>query len=178
MRTSEIAKGRICSVVMSCLLLVGCQDAFIRAIGKTHFSVGHGSSGSSCTYAFVSLPVAQEVNIVSDCPTQVLGSFETRRVSGAFVAPDGQQIPWACETEDARTISRITVNGVDYRFQEGNTFLISVKSGTVRVLQTQLADKRILIRDDLRGEVPEVANFFTQAAPDEPREDRVGPSSQ
>ena len=175
MRTSEIATGRVCSVVMSCLLLVGCQDAFIRWIGKSHFSVGY-TSGSSCAVAFVSL-VGQRLTIVSDCPTQVLGSFETRRVSGAFVAPDGQQIPWACETEDARTISRVIVNGVDYRFQEGNTFLISVKSGTVRVLQTQLADKRILIRDDLRGEMPEVVNFFTQAAPDEPREDRDGPSS-
>jgi HEAT repeat protein len=137
-------------------------EAHMRHSGLTYFNVTDAyNPGSPSVSTLVSLMGAR-VAIVSDCPKQTGHPNEPRRVSGAHIASDGRQLPWACETADARTISRISVNGVEYRFADGNTFLISSKGTNVRVLQMQLADNKILDLDDLRKKNSEVDTFFAQ----------------
>ncbi len=56
----------------------------------------------------------------------------------------------------------MSVNGVEYRFEDGNTFLISSSGKTVRVLQMHLRDNRIMNLADLRKSNSEADEFFTQ----------------
>jgi hypothetical protein len=139
-------------------------EAHMRHSGHTYFSVGTGVHNEPPSVSSDVSLMGARVAIVSDCPKQTRHPNEPRRVSGEHIASDGRQIPWACETADARTVSRISVNGVDYRFADGNTLLISSKGATVRVLQMQLADNKILDLDDLRRKNSEVDKFFAQPA--------------
>jgi hypothetical protein len=137
-------------------------EAYMKHSGHTYFNVTDAYSYEPPSVSTLVSLMGATVAIVSDCPKQTGHPNEPRGVSGAHVASDGRQIPWACETADARTISRISVNGVEYRFADGNTLLISSKGANVRVLQMQLADNKILDLDDLRKKNSEVEKFFAQ----------------
>lgn len=140
-------------------------EAFMKHSGHTHFNVTRVNSFEPpSVFTRISL-MGATVAIVSDCPKQTSHPNEPRRVSGAHITSDGRQISWACETADARTISRIAVNGIEYRFADGNTLLISSKGTNVRVLQMHFTDNKMLKLDDLRKKNSEVDKFFTQPAP-------------
>ena len=149
------------------LLLAGCGDALMKLTGYTHFHVTTCSATETPSVSTLVSLVGQRVAIISDCPTQSGRPNAPRRVSGVHVTSDGRQIPWACETTDAKTISRVSVNGVEYRFADGNTFLISSKGGEVNVLQIQLADTKILDLRDLCRNNSVASNFFSQSAPED-----------
>ena len=139
-------------------------EAHMKHSGHTHFHVTTCNNREPPSVSTLVSLMGARVAIVSDCPKQTSHPNEPRRVAGEHIASDGRQIPWACETADTRTISRISVNGVAYRFADGNTLLISSKGANVRVLQRQLADNKILNLDDLRRKNSEVGKFFTQSA--------------
>jgi HEAT repeat protein len=139
-------------------------EAYMKHSGHTYFNVTTASSYEPPAVSTLVSLMGATVAIVSDCPKQTSHPNEPRRVSGAHITSDGREIPWACESTDARTFPRISVNGVDYRFADGNTFLISSKGANVRVLQMQLADNKILDLGDLRRKNAEVERFFTQPA--------------
>jgi hypothetical protein len=168
MATLRIQTMLVLSVAAFCLQLAGCQDAFMSSTGHTYFAVttvGGGDDGARSVSTLVSL-AGQRVAIVSDCPRQSREPNAPRLVAGAHVTSDGREIPWSCETTDTRTISRISINGAEYRLADGNTFLFSSKGRKVRVLQMQLGDNKILDLDNLRKTNSEANDFFTQSAVD------------
>lgn len=135
--------------------------------GYTYFNVTSCNATETPSVSTLVSLLKQRVAIVSDCPTQSIHPNEPRRVAGVHITSDGRHISWVCETTDARTISRVSVDGTDYRFADGNTFLISSEGGEVNVLQMQLADNKILDLGDLCRDNSIASNFFSQSVPED-----------
>lgn len=136
--------GTICGVTVWAQAGLGdiINDLAMWITGYTYFHVGHGADGFTHSVSTRVQICTQRVVIVSDCTQQSDRALQVKSVSGVHVAADGREIPWLCQTKDRRTFSRVSVNGVDRRFADGNTFLITTKDGEIRVKQMQIDDNR------------------------------------
>lgn len=140
------------------------DDLAMQVTGYTYFAVSTGHDFQMSSESTSVQICTQRVVIVSDCPTQSNGVMKVKSVSGVHVAADGREVAWFCQTADRRTFSKIQVNGTDYRYEAGNTFLIVTKGGPVRVMQIQLADNRLARLRDLQRDRQEVRDFFSRRA--------------
>ena len=155
-------KAHVLPMMALVLLLAGCEDAFMKWTHKTYFHVTPIDVTGLSQSTLISI-TTQRVAIVSDCIRQSTHDNSPRRISGSHFTTPGQDIPWVCETADARTISRINIDETDYQLANGNTFLISSKGNKIRILQLQFVDNKILNLADLCRSSVDASNFFSQS---------------
>lgn len=145
------------------------DDLAMQIAGCTYFAVSSGRDYQTPSVSTSVQICTQRVVIVSDCSMQSNSVMKVKSVSGVHVAPDGREVTWFCQTQDRRTISAIQVNGTDYRYDAGNTFLVVTKGGPVRVMQIQLEDNRVIRLSDLLKNRQAVREFFSRR-PEEGRQ--------
>ena len=148
------------TIVLCCLLLVGCQDASMKLLGYCYFNSSYVSSSHPSVGALVSI-TTETVAIISDCPEQQMGRDRSpRQISGNLITTTGRKIPWSCTTADRRTFSRVTVNGQDFRLRDGNAILVSCKGDQIRMLQIWADHGSVISFNELLRNNKQARDFF------------------
>lgn len=155
------------TIVCSALCLVSCDcvpsEYTYGSVGTTIWNTADSPLGRPSSADTIHLhPVGVFLVIWMDCTAQGTNAGERSTYRVSRLLPDDRRVDWQCRTEDGRTGS-VTINGNKFDLAKGGLFLVSTKSGTIRVRQINPKSSKLTDYDALAEAHPQIQQFFNES---------------